>query len=153
MVRGLSQAAAYLTETGPPCATYRARLADHKRALADLVPEPTNLPDDQAATIAAPGRCPSSTPTPCARPGWPALCCNRPPYSTQRHPPHRPDQRPARNLLARWRGEAGDATGAATAYAELLTDRLRVLGPDHPRTLTTRQELAHWRRRVEKEGM
>jgi len=31
------------------------------------------------------------------------------------------------------------------AYAELLTDRLRVLGPDHPHTLTTRAHLASWR--------
>jgi len=28
---------------------------------------------------------------------------------------------------------------------ELLTDLLRVLGPDHPDTLTTRSNLAYWR--------
>jgi hypothetical protein len=28
---------------------------------------------------------------------------------------------------------------------ELLTDRLRVLGPDHPHTLTARRHLAYWR--------
>jgi hypothetical protein len=28
---------------------------------------------------------------------------------------------------------------------QLLTDRLRVLGPDHPNTLTTRHNLARWR--------
>jgi Tetratricopeptide repeat len=32
--------------------------------------------------------------------------------------------------------------GAAAAYEELLADRLRVLGPDHPDTLTTRNNLA-----------
>ncbi|MFJ9683536.1 tetratricopeptide repeat protein [Streptomyces sp. NPDC101194] len=46
--------------------------------------------------------------------------------------------------FARWRGQAGDAAGAATAYAELLADRERLLGPDHPETLTTRHELAYW---------
>ena len=33
------------------------------------------------------------------------------------------------------------------AFEELLTDRLRVLGPDHPETLTTRANLARWRGR------
>jgi hypothetical protein len=42
-------------------------------------------------------------------------------------------------------GRAGDATGAAAAMEELLTDRLRVLGSDHPDTLTTRGNLAYWR--------
>jgi hypothetical protein len=31
------------------------------------------------------------------------------------------------------------------AFEELLTDYLRVLGPDHPYTLTTRHNLARWR--------
>ncbi|MFJ8570398.1 tetratricopeptide repeat protein, partial [Streptomyces sp. NPDC093514] len=31
------------------------------------------------------------------------------------------------------------------AYAELLADMVRVLGPDHPNTLTTRNNLAYWR--------
>ncbi|MGL5824478.1 MAG: tetratricopeptide repeat protein, partial [Nocardioides sp.] len=31
---------------------------------------------------------------------------------------------------------------ATTAFEELLTDQLRVLGPDHPHTLTTRSHLA-----------
>lgn len=34
---------------------------------------------------------------------------------------------------------------AAAALEKLLTDRLRVLGPDHPDSLTTRSKLAHWR--------
>ncbi|MFE2104064.1 tetratricopeptide repeat protein, partial [Streptomyces sp. NPDC059468] len=50
-----------------------------------------------------------------------------------------------RNNLAHWRGEAGDAAGAAAAYEQLLADQLRVLGEDHPDTLTTRNNLAHWR--------
>ncbi|MDQ1539047.1 MAG: hypothetical protein QOE58_3440, partial [Actinomycetota bacterium] len=43
------------------------------------------------------------------------------------------------------RGQAGDATGAAAAFTHLLDDRTRVLGPDHPETLTTRHKLAYWR--------
>jgi tetratricopeptide repeat protein len=50
-----------------------------------------------------------------------------------------------RGNLARWLGEAGDAAGAAAAFEELLTDRLRVLGPDHPDVQATRASLAHWR--------
>ncbi|WP_331746107.1 tetratricopeptide repeat protein [Streptomyces virginiae] len=33
-------------------------------------------------------------------------------------------------------------------FEQLLPDRLRVLGPDHPDTLTTRHDLAHWRGRA-----
>ncbi|MEV0129652.1 hypothetical protein AB0H83_14500 [Dactylosporangium sp. NPDC050688] len=32
----------------------------------------------------------------------------------------------------------------ATAFVQLLDDSLRVLGPDHPDTPTTRSNLAHW---------
>ncbi|MFD8385826.1 NB-ARC domain-containing protein [Streptomyces sp. NPDC059679] len=49
----LSQAAAYLTDTLLSCAAYRALLAKRKRRLADLIPEDSALPDDQAATVAA----------------------------------------------------------------------------------------------------
>jgi hypothetical protein len=35
------------------------------------------------------------------------------------------------------------------AYEELLADELRVLGPDHPTTLTTRDELARQQRRAD----
>ncbi|MEU2333944.1 helix-turn-helix domain-containing protein [Streptomyces sp. NPDC013172] len=34
---------------------------------------------------------------------------------------------------------------SAAAFADLLTDQVRVLGPDHPDTLTTRSNLAHFR--------
>ncbi|WP_372453178.1 tetratricopeptide repeat protein [Streptomyces avidinii] len=36
--------------------------------------------------------------------------------------------------------------GAAAAFEQLLADRKRVLGPDHPDTLYARNRLAHWRR-------
>ncbi|MFI9366997.1 hypothetical protein ACIG5E_39095 [Kitasatospora sp. NPDC053057] len=40
---------------------------------------------------------------------------------------------------------AGDVAGAATAFAELLEDIVRVLGPDHPDTLAARSNPAWWR--------
>ncbi|MCX5123284.1 tetratricopeptide repeat protein [Streptomyces sp. NBC_00347] len=49
----LSQAAAYLVDTGLSAAAYRTRLADRARQLADLLPEPGELPDDQSAPAAA----------------------------------------------------------------------------------------------------
>ena len=55
-----------------------------------------------------------------------------------RHPAH-PD-----NLASR-RARRGTPAGAAAAYEELLADQLRVLGPDHPDTLITRNNLAFWR--------
>jgi hypothetical protein len=36
--------------------------------------------------------------------------------------------------LASWRAEAGDLAEAVADFAQLLSDRLRVLGPDHPAT-------------------
>lgn len=39
----------------------------------------------------------------------------------------------------------GSPTGAAAAFADLLADMERLLGPDHHRTLTTRHEHARWR--------
>ena len=33
---------------------------------------------------------------------------------------------------------------AVTAFERLLTDQMRVLGPDAPNTLITRNNLAHW---------
>ncbi|MFD6892175.1 NB-ARC domain-containing protein [Streptomyces sp. NPDC059957] len=49
----LSQAAAYLIDTHITVARYRARLADRARHLADLLPEPGGLPDDQSTPAAA----------------------------------------------------------------------------------------------------
>ncbi|MGC4813450.1 tetratricopeptide repeat protein, partial [Micromonospora sp. DT228] len=48
-----------------------------------------------------------------------------------------------RSNLATWKGETGDHHTAITAFEELLTDQLRVLGPNHPDTLRTRDNLAH----------
>ena len=58
--------------------------------------------------------------------------------SPRRLPP-RPRPRPPRHPAHR---EAGDAAGASAPIEELLDDFLRVLGPDHPHTLTTRANLA-----------
>ncbi|GGW82730.1 hypothetical protein GCM10010350_79400 [Streptomyces galilaeus] len=49
----LAQAAAYIIDTNVTCARYRRLLADRLRKLADLLPEPNALPDDQAVTLAA----------------------------------------------------------------------------------------------------
>jgi hypothetical protein len=43
---------------------------------------------------------------------------------------------------ARWLGEAGEPALAAAQYRHLLTDAVRILGPDHPDILTTRANLA-----------
>ena len=37
---------------------------------------------------------------------------------------------------------SGDHAGALAAYPTLLTDKVRVLGADHPDTLTTRHQIA-----------
>jgi tetratricopeptide (TPR) repeat protein len=47
--------------------------------------------------------------------------------------------------LACWRGEAGDAAGAAKALGTLATRVGRLFGADHPRTLAIRHDLACWR--------
>ena len=57
--------------------------------------------------------------------------------------PEHPDTLAARNNLAFWTGQAGDAAGARDQLAALLPIRERVLGPEHPDTLTTRASLAH----------
>ena len=54
-----------------------------------------------------------------------------------RHPDHPRQPRP----LDR---EAGDAAGARDQFAALLPVRERVLGPEHPDTLTARSNLADW---------
>ncbi|QKV96164.1 tetratricopeptide repeat protein [Streptomyces sp. NA02950] len=59
--------------------------------------------------------------------------------------PDHPFTLTTRGELLRFRGEAGDVAGAATASAELLEHMVRVLGDDHPSTLTTRHNLARFR--------
>ncbi|MFI5592397.1 tetratricopeptide repeat protein [Amycolatopsis sp. NPDC051758] len=49
-----------------------------------------------------------------------------------------------------FRPRAGDPAGAVAALKELLTDRRRVLGADHPETLATRHHLVQWRKRLSK---
>jgi plasmid stability protein len=39
-------------------------------------------------------------------------------------------------------GARGDHAGAEAEYRDVLAAELRVLGPDHPSTLTTRHEIA-----------
>ena len=58
--------------------------------------------------------------------------------------PSTPTPWPPATNLARWTGEAGDAAGARDQFAALLPVRERVLGPEHPDTLTARHELARW---------
>jgi len=48
----LAQAAAYILDRGLGCPTYRRRLADRRRQLPDLLPEPAALPDDHHASLA-----------------------------------------------------------------------------------------------------
>ncbi|MGW0949892.1 tetratricopeptide repeat protein [Streptomyces sp. NPDC002623] len=50
--------------------------------------------------------------------------------------PDHPDTLGALSCLAVWWGNAGDAAGAAEAYAALLPDLVRVLGPNHSRVLS-----------------
>ena len=58
-------------------------------------------------------------------------------------PKHR-DTLAARDQLARWTGEAGDAAGARDQLAALLPVHERALGPEHPDTLSARDSLARW---------
>ncbi|MEU1969432.1 tetratricopeptide repeat protein [Micromonospora sediminicola] len=48
----LAQAAAYIIDRDIDCAAYRRRLADQRRRLVELAPEPEALPDGHQATIA-----------------------------------------------------------------------------------------------------
>ena len=56
--------------------------------------------------------------------------------------PEHPRTLTARQSLAYWTGEAGDAAGARDQFAALLPIRERVQGLEHPDTLTARRELA-----------
>jgi hypothetical protein len=48
------------------------------------------------------------------------------------------------HMIAEQAGNAGNATAARDQYAALLRVRERVLGPEHPDTLSTRHNLASW---------
>jgi hypothetical protein len=48
--------------------------------------------------------------------------------------------------------QSGRQHQAASQFRDLLTDYLRVLGPDHPHTLTVRDQLAYWQDRQEAGG-
>jgi hypothetical protein len=56
----------------------------------------------------------------------------------------RPDTLITRNNLAASTGNAGEPAEAGRLFAELVPDRIRVLGADHPDTLITRSNLAVW---------
>jgi hypothetical protein len=58
--------------------------------------------------------------------------------------PMHPDVMAARSDLAWWQGQAGDASGAAAAFDQLLHDETRILGLDPALTLNTRANLAYW---------
>jgi hypothetical protein len=49
-----------------------------------------------------------------------------------------------RTDLACWLCQAGRVKEAVTQFQQLLTDRTRVLGPDHSETVITRNNLAYW---------
>ncbi|HYS38105.1 MAG TPA: tetratricopeptide repeat protein, partial [Pseudonocardiaceae bacterium] len=49
----LAQATAYMFNLDLPVGQYRARLADQRRSLAELVPDPAELPDEHRDTVAA----------------------------------------------------------------------------------------------------
>ncbi len=51
----------------------------------------------------------------------------------------------ARNNIAQWTGQNGDAGKALALFEALQPDVWRVLGPEHPDTLTTRHNIAAWR--------
>ncbi|HSV64448.1 MAG TPA: tetratricopeptide repeat protein, partial [Mycobacteriales bacterium] len=56
-----------------------------------------------------------------------------------------PDAHPVLFRLGQSLGEAGLVADAARHFTGLVADSARVLGPDHPDTLTTRGNLAFWR--------
>ena len=49
-----------------------------------------------------------------------------------------------RGNIAHWTGQRGDRAEALRLSRELLPDRVRVLGRDHPDTLADRGNIARW---------
>jgi hypothetical protein len=58
-----------------------------------------------------------------------------------------PDGHPVLFRAGRSLGEVGLVAAAVDYWQTMVTTATRVLGPDHPETLTTRHELAFWRQR------
>ena len=54
--------------------------------------------------------------------------------------------------LRPWVGEVGKPAAVLLLFEELLSDRKRVLGPDHPDTLDTRQQIAILRKELGDSG-
>ena len=50
-----------------------------------------------------------------------------------------------RHNIAMWRGQAGDPVAAIAGLVEVLADRERLLGPEHPETMSTRADIGRWR--------
>ena len=50
----------------------------------------------------------------------------------------------ARANIAYYTGETGNVGEALELFVALVSDQLRILGPDHPETLTTRANIAAW---------
>ncbi len=66
---------------------------------------------------------------------------------SRRRPTRPPGRRTHPHNLASYLGRAGRVEAAVQQVELLLPDQLRALGPDHPDTLTTRNDLALWRKR------
>lgn len=116
----LSQAAAYLTDQGMSVATYRRLLADRTRTLADAVPEPDALPDDQTLTLAAlwslsVERADQLRPAGLARPMLHLTAMLEP----NGIPQTALTSQPALRYLSTWRTETGGSTTSEEAIAAL----------------------------------
>jgi hypothetical protein len=55
----------------------------------------------------------------------------------------------SRGQLAFWTGQGGDPAAARDQYAALLPVDERILGPEHPQTVTARANLARWTEHAE----
>ena len=85
---------------------------------------------------------------PAARPIWQLLVPHTAVvFTSLSSQPHCPDDAAAAaayaaQMSARFQAEQGFHAAAEAEYRDVLTARLRVLGPDHPDTLTTRHQIA-----------